>query len=235
MSDPLVSVVIAAYNSERFLAAAIESVLIQDYSPFELIVVDDGSTDSTASIAARYPQAAYIRQENQGNGSTKTTGLAAASGDLIAFLDGDDSWLPDKLKVQARYLLQNPEIDFVICHAVNVLEPGSQWPAHIVPDHRGPSVPSYMPSAMMMRRSAFDRVGPFDARLRLVNDFDWIIRSRDAGLKCALLPETLLHHRFHDANLSHQIGQVKRESLRALHGSIKRKRAGHNGGSSGAG
>ena len=107
----MVSVVIPAYNAAAFIRRTIDSVLRQSYRDFELIVVDDGSTDSTARVVKGYGQALrYIYQENAGDGPARNTGIEAAKGQWIAFLDHDDEWLPEKLERQMALLKRNPQL-----------------------------------------------------------------------------------------------------------------------------
>jgi glycosyltransferase involved in cell wall biosynthesis len=94
VSNPLVSVVTPVYNGEAFLRETLESIFAQDYEPFEVIVVDDGSTDGSAAIARSYPAARYIRQHNQGPAAARNAGIAAARGEFLAFVDADDVALP---------------------------------------------------------------------------------------------------------------------------------------------
>src|SRR5690349_14699879 len=112
--NPLVSIILPVYNGERFLAQAIESALAQTYSRYELVVVDDGSTDASGEIARSYEQVSYIWQKNGGSGAARNRGLEAISGDYVAFLDADDLWLPDKLDLQMGYLLDHPHIGYTI-------------------------------------------------------------------------------------------------------------------------
>src|SRR5436309_14667644 len=115
-SKPLVSVVIPVYNGERYLADAIQSVLDQTYRNFEVIVVDDGSTDRSAEIAKRFGEAVrYVYRTNGGVCKARNAGIAAARGAYIAFLDQDDLWLHDKLAAQVAYLDSHPEAGAVYC------------------------------------------------------------------------------------------------------------------------
>lgn len=107
----IISVVIPAYNNGRYIRRSIDSVLAQTVAPLEIIVVDDGSTDNTAEEVQHYGQAVrYIRQDNAGASAARNTGVEAAAGDWIAFLDADDEWLPDKLKLQTALLKRNPNL-----------------------------------------------------------------------------------------------------------------------------
>src|SRR5205809_2964960 len=112
MSNGLVSVIMPAYNAEKYIAEAIESVIRQEYTNWELIVVDDGSTDNTAAIikdyAAKDNRVRYIQQPHQHQARARNNGLSHSSGELIAFLDADDLWMPGKLVVQAELMHNNP-------------------------------------------------------------------------------------------------------------------------------
>jgi glycosyltransferase involved in cell wall biosynthesis len=104
----LVSVIVPVYNGERYLSAALESIFAQDYHPFEVIVVDDGSGDSSAAIAKSFKSVQYIYQTNQGIANAWNLGIDASKGELIAFLDCDDLWTPNKLRLQVDYLVNHP-------------------------------------------------------------------------------------------------------------------------------
>src|ERR1700722_11062092 len=111
-----VSCVIPVFNGERFLAEAIESVLAQSYETSEIIVVDDGSTDGTKTVAARFDQrVAYVEQSNAGPASARNHGIQRASGDFIAFLDSDDLWHPEKTAIQLAHFAAGAEL--VLCTA----------------------------------------------------------------------------------------------------------------------
>ncbi len=109
-NNPLVSVIIPVYNGERYLAEAIGSVLAQTYTPFELIIIDDGSSDNSSGIARSFKEVRYYHQSNQGVAAARNAGISFAHGGFIAFLDQDDIWMHDKLSVQMDYLLQHPEV-----------------------------------------------------------------------------------------------------------------------------
>src|ERR687885_795015 len=109
----VVSVVIPCYNQAHFLGEAIESVLAQSYPHFEIVVVDDGSTDNTSEVAARYPGVRCIRQNNQGVAAARNTGIRESNGSYLVFLDADDRLLPEALEVGLEQLKVHPECAFV--------------------------------------------------------------------------------------------------------------------------
>jgi glycosyltransferase involved in cell wall biosynthesis len=118
MADPLISVIIPVYNGEDFLPETLDSVFAQTYTNIEVIAVDDGSTDNSAEIIKRYPAARYIPQKNGGVGKARNTGMKFSCGDYISFLDQDDLWLPDKLKIQMEIASRNQESGIFFCDGV---------------------------------------------------------------------------------------------------------------------
>jgi glycosyltransferase involved in cell wall biosynthesis len=225
MSDnaPLVSIIIPVFNGERFLPSALDSVFAQDYRPIEVIVVDDGSIDRTSEIVRKYSEAQYIHQENQGDGAARNTGIAAASGEFIAFLDCDDEWLPTKLRTQMNYLLQNPQDGYVLTRMHVVLESGTEWPAHLNRKHYEQDPICVLPSALLVRRSILNKVGLFNDRYRYATDGDWFFRANDAGISKGVIPMVLVQKRIHPTNQSHE-KSVSIDTFAAVRASIQRKK-----------
>ena len=180
---PLVSVIIPTYNRGWIVKEAIESVLAQDYRDFELIVVDDGSTDDTDDILNSYRGDIMVfRQENQGVSAARNRGLSEAFGRFIAFLDSDDLWLPQKLFQQIKFFNENP--DAQICQTE---ETWIRKGIHVNPKkrHKKPwgmifesslALCLISPSAVMIRRSLFEKVGGFDETLPACEDYDLWLR-----------------------------------------------------------
>jgi glycosyltransferase involved in cell wall biosynthesis len=181
---PRVSVIIPTYNRGWIVKEAIESVLAQDYRDFELIVVDDGSTDNTDDILNSYRGDIMVfRQENQGVSAARNRGLAEASGRFIAFLDSDDLWLPQKLFRQVEFFNKNP--DAQICQTE---ETWIRKGVRVNPKKRHkkpwgmifePSLALCLvsPSAVMIRRSLLEKVGGFDETLPACEDYDLWLRT----------------------------------------------------------
>jgi glycosyltransferase involved in cell wall biosynthesis len=224
MNTPLVSVIIPAYNGERYLAEAIESVLVQTYRPIEIIVVDDGSTDNSAGIAQSHKEINYIYQSNRGVSVARNAGIASAQGEFIAFLDADDRWTPDKLSVQMNYLLNHPEIQYAIARVKFFLEPGHPIPPGfrkelLENDHVG-----RIPSTLVVRKSLFDVIGKFKPDLTTAEDVDWFTRANDKNVPMVIVSKTLLYKRIHNTNLSLNALVNNQNLLKALRHSIDRRR-----------
>ena len=181
---PFISVIIPTHNRSWVLGEAIDSVLAQDGCDFELIVVDDGSTDGTPALLRSYgDRLTTVRQENRGVSAARNTGIRYASGSLIAFLDSDDHWLTGKLRAQAAFFESRP--DALICQTQEI------WIRNGVrvnpkKRHQKPSgmifEPSLhlclvSPSAVMMRKALFDIVGLFDETLPACEDYDLWLRT----------------------------------------------------------
>jgi len=183
ITDPLVSIIIPTYNRAWIVRDAIDSVLGQTYADFELIVVDDGSTDRTPQILDAYgDRLRVIRQANQGVSAARNRGIGDSSGPLIALLDSDDIWLPEKLTVQVDFFKRYPSA--LICQTEEIwirnglrVNPGKR--------HRKPSGMIFersldlclvSPSAVMFRRALLEDVGLFDESLPACEDYDLWLR-----------------------------------------------------------
>lgn len=217
---PLVSVIVAACNRERYLAAALDSVFAQDYHPLEVILVDDGSTDNTVEVARRYPEVRIISQPNQGVAAARNAGIAAARGDLIAIQDADDLWVPGKLDFQVGYLLAHPEVDGTIGLQHNFAD-GTQHDENV---GAGPARIGLV--TLVVRREVYDRIGGYDPAYRVASDMDWLSRARDAGVAIVMLPDILVYRRIHGSNLSWQADARTASLLQMFRASIDRKRQG---------
>ena len=128
MKGPLVSIVVPVYNSEAFLQETLDSVFALEYEPFEVIVVDDGSSDESAAIAQSYADVRCIRQENRGPADARNEGIRSARGEFVAFVDSDDVVLPHKLSTQVGYLLDHPDVTATLGRQVWISPPPDAVP-----------------------------------------------------------------------------------------------------------
>ena len=223
---PLVSVMIGAYNAAPYLGEAIQSVLAQDYEPFELIVVDDGSTDGTADVARSFSQVQVISQENGGNGAARNRAVENASGALYAFLDADDRFTPGKLTLQQAALDEDPGVDMVFGHVREFLSPelDEDVRAKLRPPAPQP-MPWTAPNLMLIRRESFERVGPFTTAVRVGVTVDWFARAAEAGLRYLILPEVVLERRIHTQNNGLRESASRSQYLEVIRQAMERRRA----------
>jgi glycosyltransferase involved in cell wall biosynthesis len=224
MERPLASVIVPVYNGEPYLGAALQSIFEQDYHPFEVIVVDDGSVDGSADVAKSFGGVRYIYQTNQGNAAALNAGIEAARGDFIAFLDADDLWASNKLSIEIDYLLKRPNIGFVIASMQNFLEPGTRRPPRLTRDLLLTDYAALSVGTLVARKAVFERIGNFNTAHRYAKDVDWFIRAKEAGIHMAILPQTLLYRRLHGSNSSYQTEARTSDLLRVVKSGIDRKR-----------
>lgn len=224
----LVSVIIPVYNGERFLGEALHSILVQDYQPVEVIVVDDGSTDHSAQLAEATPGVCVLREPHRGLAATLNQGVRQATGEFLAFLDADDRWLPGKIRCQLAELAQRPELDMIFCHTrqftVRPLPNGNEELTLAVQ-------PGVSKSALLIRTASFLRVGEFSERKDRHDFLDWFARTVSSGLQATTLAEVLVERRVHDCNIG-QLDKANQHSryLRTLRAVINQRRQNPCGG-----
>ena len=210
---PAVSVVMAAKNYARFLPAAVESVLAQTVADWELVIVDDGSTDSTPAAVKPYlsdRRIRYFRSDRLGQPRAKNLGAGLARADVIAYLDADDAWLPTKLDKQLALLDSRPEVGVCFCRRMLIDEAGTPRPATDPPPPRGRvAEPMFVRnfvcfSSAVVRRSVLDQVGGFDPRWDLAIDYDlWLRAARHTEFD--FVDEELVLYRTGHGNLSQKL------------------------------
>jgi glycosyltransferase involved in cell wall biosynthesis len=214
-----------AYNAAPYVGEAIQSVLSQDYEPIELIVADDGSDDGTAEVVKGFPGVRYVFQSNAGNGAARNLAVEQARGNFFAFVDADDRFTPGKLTRQKRALDADPSIDMVFGMVREFISPelddavrGSIRPPAPEP------MPWLAPNLMLIRRTSFERVGPFSDALRVGVTVDWFARASEADLKYLLLPEVVLERRLHDQNNGLRERDSRSQYLQVLRAAMERRR-----------
>ena len=208
---PKVSVIIPAYNALAYLPETIDSLFKQTFSDFEVLIVDDGSSDGTAGWATQIkdPRVRVIYQKNQGSSVARNTGISAAKGEYIALLDADDLWEPTKLEKQVRFLEQNPSVGLVDTWTILINQKGKSTGRIIVSYAEGDvwkQLVQFKPvcccdSTPLIRRSCFDNVGLFNPDLPFLEDLDMWIRLA-ARYEFAAIKEPLVRYRQHPQSKS---------------------------------
>lgn len=227
MTAPLVSCVVPVWNGERFLGEALDSIVAQTYRRLEIVVADDGSTDGTGAVAARYgPEVRRVCQANAGCAAARNLGVGASRGELVAFLDADDLWHPEKLARQVARFRARSQLDFCVTRARNFWVAELHEEERRYRDHRvAQDQPGYVTQTLMVRRAFLGQVGPFDPGLRHGDGPEWFMRAAERGAVMELVPEVLTLRRLHQTNLSRRLADDSRaEFLRIVRASLVRRR-----------
>lgn len=216
---PLVSVIIPVYNGDRYIAQAIESVLAQTYTHYEIIIVDDGSSDRSRQVLQPYlPQIRYIYQANQGVAAARNRGIQDAQGEFIAFLDQDDYFLNDKLAAQVNHLTQFPCLGVVhsgwqvVNHQREVISHVELW--QNLPNLTLADWVLWKPvllGAMLFRKQWLIRSGGFDSQFHQTPDVDLMLRLALMGCQIGWVKQATLCYRQHDDNTSHNVSAQAQE------------------------
>jgi glycosyltransferase involved in cell wall biosynthesis len=220
--NPAVSVIITTHNRREFVQEAIESVLKQDFSDYEIIVVDDGSTDGTKEALGASKDITYCYQENRGVSRARNQGLIIARGGLISFLDSDDLWTPKKLTVQTEVMEKEQEISVTYTDEIWIRKGTRVNPKNKHRKYSGLIFEKCLPlciispSSVMLRREIFDKVGTFDEDLPVCEDYDLWLRIA-ARFPILFINEQLIIKRGgHEGQLSHRFWGNDRFRVTAL-------------------
>ncbi|MGC4044602.1 MAG: glycosyltransferase family A protein [Armatimonas sp.] len=208
-----ISVVIPAYNAEKTISATLSSILGQTHAPDEIIVVDDGSKDNTCAVVSQnFPQVKLLRRENGGPAAARNQGIRDATGDWIALLDADDTWLPNRLEKQVP-LTADPEVAIVHCYvkpdsqAPEVIDFAALWKKNCIAN-----------STVLIRRAALEQVGWLNEARELISveDYNLWLRITHAGWKVATCREVLVNYTPTPGSLSMQTERFARAEFANL-------------------
>jgi len=223
MNKVPITVIIPTFNRSTFIHEAVDSVLAQSYQEFELIIIDDGSTDATPEILSRYKgHVSVITTEHRGPSAARNRGIEAAQGEFISFLDSDDLWLPDKLKVQINFFHTNPGT--FVCQTeeswvrngarVNQKKIHKKYSGWIF-EHCLPRC-IVSPSAVMIHKTVFDKVGLFDESMPACEDYDLWLRISPLYSICLIDKPLIIKRGGHDDQQSKTIEALDRFRIQAL-------------------
>lgn len=219
IKPPLVSVIVAAYNQRPWIREALDSALTQTYPRLEVIVVDDGSTDGTGALVRDTygSRVRLITQPNRGLPAVRNTGISAAQGNWVQFLDGDDLLAPEKINIQVAALREARDHDLAYCEfAYFGKDPDRRWTGRIhSPRRSGVLLPELLKGnfivshAALVRRSVLLESGGFDERLDACEDYDLWLRLAEAGAQFLFTPGTLALYRQRPGSMSqNHVAQV---------------------------
>ncbi|HZO59720.1 MAG TPA: glycosyltransferase [Solirubrobacterales bacterium] len=223
LGEELVSVVIPCYNHAHYLDEAIRSVLAQTHPRLEVVVVDDGSSDNTSEVVARYPGVEYTYQENAGLAAARNTGIRRSTGDYVVFLDADDRLLPHAVEANLRCFSENPESGFVFGTSTTIASDGASLPWTTKPRddedrYRALLEPEYigMHATVMYQRSVLKRLGGFDTSFKACEDYDMFLRiAREFPISSH--QEPVAEYRMHGSNMSGASDLM----LRSVHAALR--------------
>jgi glycosyltransferase involved in cell wall biosynthesis len=227
VKQPLISCIVPVFNGERYLREALDSILKQSYRPLEIIVADDGSTDGTEAIVARFgTQVRYLYQPNSGPATARNLGLGVVRGEFVGFLDADDLWHPEKLERQMARFDTRPELDVCVGHVQNFWVAELRAEEERFRNHRvSRPLPGYVTETLLARHSLFNAVGPFNATLNHGDSTDWFLRAAEHGAIIELLPDVLSYRRLHQANRSRLLASNSRDAyLKIVKAVLDRRR-----------
>jgi glycosyltransferase involved in cell wall biosynthesis len=220
-----VSVVIPAWNAERYLPDALASVAAQSLPASEVLVVDDGSTDLTTALAESFGgPIRVLRQSHAGAAAARNLGVREARSEWVAFLDADDFWLPDRLAWQAATLRAEPTLDVLYGCVQQFYSPDLGWPDTAAHEEAAAVQPGIFPGTCLLRKRAFEQVGEFDTTLQSGVFIDWHTRALDSGLRVRTIDEVLLRRRIHHTDAAARGRQAQPDYVRNLKDALDRRR-----------
>lgn len=211
-----ISAIVVVRDGAERLGRALASIVEQTLPPDEILVVDGHSTDCTEAVARSFAGVRFMQQRGTGLADARNSGIAAARGDIVAFLDHDDCWTADKLAVQAPLLDALLEPGYVIARLRLVREVDGRADAPLL---------ARTPGVLLAHKALFERAGGFDETLASGCDMDWFARVAERGVPCAAADRVLLLKHRHDRNLSVDIGRNRHEAFAAISRAIGRRRA----------
>ena len=219
--QPTISVIIPVYNTEKYIADAVNSVLAQNYPDLEIIVVNDGSTDGTLDVLKSFDdKITIINQENQGQSVARNVGIQQSHGSIIGFLDADDVWTSDHIEVLLPYMIGEDSYDIARGY--------TQWVKFLDEPNEERQEPVWQPVSLgagLHQRSVFDRVGWLDPDMRQGQDFDWAVRAQECGCREKKVTALVQLYRRHEGNLTNDQERLKRGCSETLLKKLARAKA----------
>lgn len=224
-----ISVIVPVYDrSTHLLAEALDSILAQTVQPDEIIVVDDGSPEPVAPwIYDNFGDAvSAITTDHGGIGAARNAGVAASSGSLLAFLDSDDLWVPNKLEWQLGYLEADTDLEAVFGRAQQFHDSETTESHRARYPIRHQIIDAWLSTALLIRAEAFQRVGPFAQQSGAAVDIEWMLRANDLRLRRRMHPEVVYRRRIHTSNISIEAAaETRTHMFQAVRDSLVRQRA----------
>lgn len=223
-SSTLISVIIPIYNDALYIKEALTSVLSQGVESLEVLIVDDGSTDNFEEKINEFNDSRIrlIKQANSGAAEARNNGIRHASGEYVAFLDADDIWAPNKLKLQLEILISRKEINMVYGQVEEFYDASINGYADLQKDVK--TFVGYSPIALLISKSDFIRVGDFQSKWKVAEFIDWYDRAKHVGLTEIILPDILAFRRIHSGNIDRLQRPDAKQYVAVLKEALDRRR-----------
>ena len=214
----ILSVIMATLNAEKYLQQTLNSLALQSFKDFEIIVVDGGSTDLTVSIAQSFPNLRILVQKTKGLTGAWNEGILASQSPLIAFLDSDDYWVTNCLELHIEQFQRNENLLGSIGKVEFFLDDSTlPIPKHFKPSLLNGNHVGYMPGCFLGRRSLFNTLGLFDESLAITSDIAWFALLKQSIKDIAVVDQTVLYKRVHSNNLSYKAAESSAYQTELLH------------------
>lgn len=224
ISHPNISVIIPVFNAEKYISEAIQSVIGQTYNAYEIIVVDDGSTDQSAQLIHEFREVSYHYKPNSGLSSTLNFGLQKVKGDYIAFLDADDYWSLDKLERQIKEFEINPKLEIVFGHHKRFYNKSTEELTVDEMTDMLRTLPAFFKASLLVKVESFFKVGLFDETIVMGDFLDWYRRAIDMNLSMKLISDVVLYRRVHNENMSLVNKEHISDYVKIMKASLDRRR-----------
>ncbi len=223
--ENLVSVIIPVFNAASFLPQAVASIERQGNHAIEIIVVDDGSTDSSREVARSLPSVSqYFYQENKGPSAARNVGLQHARGEFVAFLDADDLWPAGKLDRQLGRLRAEPKLDVILGRIQYISLPGAENLEMKFENTEDRTLTHVHLGSGVYRAQVFERVGLFEESLRYSEDVDWFMRAREEDISMVILGDITLFYQLHPGNMTRGMNSERSNLATVMRLSLERRR-----------
>lgn len=222
-----VSVIIPAFNAEKYIAEALQSVLLQTSPPSEIIVVDDGSTDGTREAVSKFDGVRYVYQKNSGVAAALNLGCLLATSHYIAFISADDVWKPDKLQQQKERIIDSPHA-LVFGHMLNFISPELTLDEALTITCPKDPMPAYSAGTLLTRLDTFHRIGPFNEKFEIGEFVDWFGRAKDLQIEVVMIDAVVSLRRLHNRNHSKTVLKRHKSYAPVLKAILDRRRAKEN-------
>ncbi|WP_420578363.1 glycosyltransferase family A protein [Ekhidna sp.] len=200
------------------------SIFNQSHTSFEVIVVDDGSTDRSGEIVQSFQGVRYFKTKNQGVGAARNLAIRHSNHPLVAFIDQDDLWPTNSLMKRIQYLASTPHANLVIGKQKWFLDGLSEAPDWVRTHQMGKELDGYLLGCTLIKKKLFKKYGDFDPTFRFAGDFDWFFRLLDSDEIIHQIEDVVLEKRIHKNNETHKVKESLKDLSRALFRSIQRKR-----------